>query len=194
MKMISPDNFLIIVISWMGIAIIVFPFLLKITAPYGRHSKTNWGIMINNRSGWLIMELPALLVFSYFLVKSGNFQNKIVIIALILWVMHYFNRALIFPFRIKTKGKKMPVIIMVFALIFNFMNASLNGYWLGYMALENANTRILSIRLISGVVLFMAGFCINQYHDRLLIKLRKSSKNGYKIPYGKFIPKPYIPA
>jgi steroid 5-alpha reductase family enzyme len=33
-------------------------------------------------------------------------------------------------------------------------------------------------------MLFIAGFFINQYHDHLLIQLRKSNGADYKIPFG----------
>jgi steroid 5-alpha reductase family enzyme len=33
-------------------------------------------------------------------------------------------------------------------------------------------------------VVFLIGFIINQYHDYILINLRKGENTGYKIPYG----------
>jgi steroid 5-alpha reductase family enzyme len=43
---------------------------------------------------------------------------------------------------------------------------------------------LIDIRLTLGTILFFTGFIINKYHDMILIKLRPSSGNGYKIPYG----------
>lgn len=51
-------------IGWMAFAIIIFIVLMFITAPYGRHSKTNWGPMVGNRLGWVVMEMVVLLVLS----------------------------------------------------------------------------------------------------------------------------------
>jgi 3-oxo-5-alpha-steroid 4-dehydrogenase 1 len=176
--------FSILVWSWIALALILFPVLLKITAPYGRHSKNNWGPMIDNRLGWFLMESPALFVFLYFLLRWGNFTNGLILIAFILWVAHYFHRAIVFPLRINTEGKKMPVVIMLFAVFFNFINGYFNGYWLGKIAQDHQFDIVDYARIAIGILLFIGGFLMNQYHDGILIKLRKNSKTGYKIPYG----------
>jgi hypothetical protein len=181
--MITPDKFNTIVLIWIGIAVVIFPIVFFITAPYGRHSKNTWGPMINNRLGWIIMELPALLVFVWMVLSAKGLGNIIVIIAFALWSIHYVHRSLIFPFRINTKNKKMPILIILFAVMFNFVNGFINGYWLGNFA-EYSNNWLLDIRFILGVLLFIIGFIINQYHDRILIRLRKNSINGYQIPFG----------
>ncbi len=59
---------------WIAIALILFPVLLKVTAPYGRHTKKNWGPMIDNSIGWFIMESPSLIVFLYFILRWGDLK------------------------------------------------------------------------------------------------------------------------
>ena len=169
---------------WITVAIVLFPILLMVTAPYGRHAKKNWGPMIDNRLGWFLMESPALFVFLYFLLRWGSFNNILVSIAFILWVIHYFHRSILFPLRIKTEGKKMPLIIAAFAIFFNLINATVNGYWLSNFVPDSAPQGMDYLRIGLGILLFITGFVINKYHDRLLIKLRRSSKNGYQVPYG----------
>ena len=39
-------------------------------------------------------------------------------------------------------------------------------------------------RLFAGFAVFVAGFALNQYHDRILIGLRKPGSGEYSIPYG----------
>jgi protein-S-isoprenylcysteine O-methyltransferase Ste14 len=173
-----------LVLVWIAIAMILFPILLKVTAPYGRHTKNSWGPLIDNRIGWFLMELPALLIFAYFLIRWGDFHNTVVLIAFILWIIHYFHRAVIFPFRINTGGKKMPVIIMLFAVFFNLFNGFFNGYWLGHLVPDFSSSSINYMRIAVGIALFITGFVINQYHDKILINLRKNNKNSYQIPYG----------
>ena len=183
--MIPHDSFNIICMAWIAIAVIItFPIVLKVPQPYGRHAKGNWGPMMNNRVGWFLMELPALAVFGYFLSQNADFFNKIVLTAVLLWGLHYFNRVFIFPFLIRTAGKKIPVVIVVLAVFFNTVNGFLNGYWLSHFAADQQHGLLINVRLVAGIVLFLSGFAINKYHDRLLINLRPSSGNGYKIPYG----------
>lgn len=182
--MISHEKFNLFCWIWIGIGIITFPVLLKVTQPYGKHSKAGWGLMISNRIGWLIMELPALLVFAYFVSDIPDLKNRVVLVAISLWGLHYIHRSLIFPFRLKTKGKKMPVVIVFSAILFNFANGFFNGYWLSHYAPEFENTFASNLQVIAGALVFLSGFFINQYHDRLLIQLRKGQAIGYKIPYG----------
>jgi steroid 5-alpha reductase family enzyme len=181
--MISHEAFNIICLAWIFLALITFPVLLKVPQPYGRHAKDGWGPMINNRTGWILMELPALAVFGYFLSLNGDFTNKIIIVAALLWGMHYFNRVFIFPFLIRTTGKKIPVVIVILAVFFNTVNGFLNGYWLSYFANEDNPGILENMHLAAGLLLFLTGFAVNKYHDRLLINLR-SSGGGYKIPFG----------
>ena len=146
-------------------------------APYGRHTSKKWGISIDNKLGWIIMELPALLVCPaiYFYFKI-DFDISIMFIC--LWIIHYFNRTIIFPFRIKTKGKKMPLAIVLSAFFFNIVNGLINGYFL-----SNINMHSVSIFLITGFLLFVLGLYINISSDNKLINLRKIKK-GYFIPKG----------
>ena len=52
---------------WIGIALIIFPIQLFVSAPYGRHSKTTWGPMVPNRLGLILMEGWALVVILFFI-------------------------------------------------------------------------------------------------------------------------------
>ena len=182
--MITYERFTLICWIWIAFAVVLFPILLKVTQPYGRHSNSNWGKRINNKLGWFIMELPALVVFSFFLSFTENLFDKLVLIAGLLWALHYVHRALIFPFRLQTQGKKIPLLIVVFGILFNTVNGFLNGYWLAHFSNVNESNSTLNLHITIGVILFIAGYIINKYHDRLLIKLRNGSKAGYQIPNG----------
>ncbi|HUX55988.1 MAG TPA: 3-oxo-5-alpha-steroid 4-dehydrogenase [Bacteroidales bacterium] len=139
--------------------------------------------MINNRLGWFLMELPALVIFGYFLGFKANLFNMLILLPALLWGLHYTHRVLIYPLQIRTVRKKIPVIIALFAFIFNIMNGFLNGYWFVHFAIEYRSGLLIDFRLTIGVILFLTGFVINKYHDSILIKLRSVSGNGYKIPY-----------
>ncbi len=182
--MISLEKFNLFVGIWIGIGAVTFPILLKVSQPYGRHSNNSWGPMIDNRLGWFLMELPALLVFAFFVRFTTYWYNLMLLAAVSLWCLHYVHRAVIFPFRLNTKGKKMPVAIMFSAVFFNLVNGFINGYWLAFFAPEDKIDLSTDLRIIIGVAVFFTGFVINQHHDRLLINLRKGVKTGYQIPYG----------
>src|SRR5664280_1566896 len=123
--MISHETFNLLCWIWIAIAVVIFPILLKVTQPYGRHLKGNWGPLINNRLGWFIMELPALVIFGYFLIFKANLFNVLVLVPALIWGLHYFHRVLIFPLLIRTARKKIPVLIVFLAFMFNVINGFL---------------------------------------------------------------------
>jgi 3-oxo-5-alpha-steroid 4-dehydrogenase 1 len=164
---------------WILIALIVLPINLIYKAPYGKHSTKKWGKSIDNKTGWILMELPALLTcpLIYFTITEEINLN---VVFIVLWIIHYFNRTIIYPLRIKTKGKKIPIAIVASAFFFNMVNGILNGYFLTLLQFES----ISELYLILGFIIFIIGFYINISSDNLLIKLRTNQK-GYVIPNGK---------
>jgi 3-oxo-5-alpha-steroid 4-dehydrogenase 1 len=171
----------LICIIWSAVAIATFILLQYVTAPYGRHTTKGWGIEISNRLGWILMEVPSFLIILYFYLSSN--QSAYATLLSMLWLFHYLNRTFIFPFRIRTKGKKMPLTIVFSAIFFNFFNAGLNGYYLAnYDSYTNMN--FTTWNFILGAILFVIGFIINQLSDHILINLRKPGETGYKIPKG----------
>lgn len=171
----------LISIIWAGIGIASFLLLQYVTAPYGRHVKKGWGPEISNKLGWVIMEAPSFFIILYFYLSSD--QSAYASILSLLWLVHYLNRTFIYPFRIRTKGKKMPLVIVGSAIFFNCMNAGLNGYFLAHFESYGPDS-FYQWNFILGLVLFILGFMINQKSDHILIHLRKPGETSYKIPTG----------
>lgn len=182
--MISEDLFFNLLYIWMGIAIISFPFLLKITVPYGRHTTNTWGPMINNRFGWFIMEAVVVVVFSWLFFIGDAEKTLPSYILYGLFMLHYFNRVFIFPLQLKGKRKKMPLVVVVSAIFFNLFNGFFNGYWFGYLSPAYELSWFYDWRFILGGILFFTGMIINIKSDQKLFGLRKGGKTGYYIPYG----------
>lgn len=171
---------------WMGISLIPLVLLQFIKAPYGRYSKgKGWGPLISNRTGWVLMELPALLVYPLIVLFSPLAMNACHFLFLGLWGLHYINRTLIFPFRTRTRGKKMPISIPLMAMFFNSMNGFFLGYGIAYMFPGQYDLAWLSHpQSMVGIALFLCGFLINIDSDNRLLNLRKPGETGYKIPWG----------
>lgn len=167
---------------WIAIAIVLFPIQLFISAPYGRHTKTTIGPMISNQIGWFIMEVWALVACWFFYLQYFN-TNFYSLFFVGLYTLHYIHRSIIFPLRINTKGKKMPLIIAISAMLFNSVNASSIGYYLSNVSNYPTNY-FLQWNFLLGIILFIIGFYINYKSDDILIHLRKPNETDYKIPQG----------
>ncbi len=175
-----------LVYIWIAIAAVIFFVLLFVSAPYGRFTRSNWGIMINNRLGWIIMETPSLFTFCYFVYTGQAPKNSYIILFSLLWIIHYVHRSFIFPFRIKPVNKKMPLLVALMAVFFNCMNGFFNGYYLGNLYMASNDYSIQDPQLLVGLVLFLFGMAVNLHSDQILINLRKNNPTGYQIPHGGF--------
>lgn len=170
--------------AWIGLALLLLPFILKNKAPYGRYVSSKWGITIPNKLGWFLMEIisPAMLLGSFF--WSAQPKSGFAIFLVLLWCLHYFNRSIIFPLRTKTNGKVIPLTLVLFAIIFNGINALLNGCYLGnFTTTPNWNTNEI-IRIAGGFLIFISGAYINIRSDNILLNLRQPGESSYKIPQG----------
>jgi 3-oxo-5-alpha-steroid 4-dehydrogenase 1 len=180
----SIDTLNIITLIWIGVGIVSFPFLLRVTAPYGRHASSQWGPMISNRLGWIIQEAPSMIFLSLFFFMGALPKTHSSYFFWGLWVAHYTYRSLIYPFRTHTTGKKIPLIIVFSAIGFNFMNGFVNGTYLGSFGGNYGDEYFTSPRFFIGLAVFMTGVVINQQSDNILLALRKPGETGYKIPQG----------
>ena len=92
------NTFYILSLIWVLIGIGTFGYLFFESAPYGRHTKDGWGIVIPARLGWVVMESPCvILMIIYALIVRDQLQiiHKVF---LIIWLSHYIHRTFIYPF------------------------------------------------------------------------------------------------
>ena len=174
--------------AWLILAVPVFLILLKVKVPFGRHASDEWGLGIPNKWGWFVMELPALFLVSgfYFVwdfVWSEEVGLEFFFVA--LWTIHYFYRSCIYPFRLRTKGKSMPLAVVAMAFIFNVVNGSFCGYHFSFLAAYPADY-VYQWNFVAGLVLFCGGMALNRQADNLLISLRNARDGSYRIPQGSF--------
>jgi protein-S-isoprenylcysteine O-methyltransferase Ste14 len=161
----------------------VFFTLFFITAPYGRHARAGWGPTISNRVGWILMESPAALVFAAVYVLGAHAGETVPLTLCALWLVHYVHRSFVFPFRLRSAKKPMPLAVSSMAIIFNAINAYLNARWISHFH-AYPTAWLADPRFITGVIIFMVGMRINIQSDNILFALRKPGEHGYKIPYG----------
>lgn len=166
-----------------GVAIPTLVVLLWISAPYGRHTRDGWGPTIPSRVGWILMELPACALFAIIFFFGSHRFETVPLVLLAIWQLHYFHRTFIFPFRLRSEGKRMPISIPLLAIVFNTLNAYVNARWISHVGSYDPSW-LLDPRFVVGSAVFLLGFAINLHADSVLIGLRKPGQTGYVIPSG----------
>lgn len=162
----------------------VFALLFFVRAPYGRHYRVGWGPTVSARTGWFLMELPALLVIALCMMLAGREVSFLSFLLLCLWEIHYLYRTCLFPLLIRDSGKQFPVLLIAFAGIFNSLNGYANGMSLASAPPLSSPGLLGSLRLGIGIAMFAAGFVTHVWADRDLRALRRSGNTGYRIPRG----------
>lgn len=165
------------------IAFLIFISLLKITAGYGQHISKKWGPTINDKIGWVIMEIPTVILYAIFYI-IGDYQTKFMTLLFSgLWFMHYGYRTFIFPSLIRGK-RKMPITIILFGMIFNSANAYLQGQWINKFSEGYETSWIFTPMFNIGIFFFFTGFLMHIHSDYIIRNLRKPGETDFKIPYG----------
>jgi len=174
--------FQVLLNGWLVLAIPIFVLLFFMSAPYGRHFRRGWGLSIGSMTGWFLMEIPAIVVFTVCLL-SGGWPGPVVIAFLLLWQVHYVNRAIVYPLRQRSTGR-ISLVIVFFGVIFNVMNGYLNGRYLGGFSGGYELSWFWDSRFVIGALMFGAGFAINIHSDGILLRMRRRSPGEYRIPRG----------
>ncbi len=173
-----------LILSWFILAFVIFISLFFFTAPYGRHVRSTWGPSFGSKISWLIMEAAAPLVFVIFFFLGSNTVTITTLDFLTMWEAHYIHRAFIYPFSLRGRAKRMTIIVVVLAFIFNTANGYLNGHYIFTLSDGYTSQWLRDPRFMIGLGLFIAGFVINRRADLTLRNLRKPGDSDYKIPYG----------
>lgn len=168
-----------------GLAVVVFIALQKVTAGYGMMYTKKWGPTIGNRPGWVLMESPVFFAMIILWALSPRRYEIVPAVMATFFLIHYFQRSFIFPLLIKGKSR-MPLIIILMGIVFNLVNAYLIGGWLFYVAPQDYYplSWLTSPQFIVGTLIFIAGFIINIQSDSIIRHLRKPGDRRHYIPQG----------
>ncbi|GAA1794716.1 3-oxo-5-alpha-steroid 4-dehydrogenase [Luedemannella flava] len=171
----------LLVLLEFGLAIATAVGLIFITAPYGRHGRAGWGPTVPARVAWIVMESPAPLLFLGVFLAGEHRADVVPLVLLGLWQLHYVQRTFVYPFLLRG-GARMPVSIMAMAIAFNTLNAYINARWVSSVGTYPTDW-LTDPRFVLGVLVFLTGYSVNLWADRVLRGLRTAG-NGYQIPRG----------
>jgi protein-S-isoprenylcysteine O-methyltransferase Ste14 len=104
---------------------------------------------------------------------------------LIMWQLHYFHRAFIYPFQLKLRpGSSTPIRMTLSGAFFCSLTGFTNGAFIStYADHLQSNDWFYSPAFIIGSTLFIAGYILNKMSDKELMRLRQENPDSYSVPH-----------
>lgn len=167
------------------LAVVVFAALQYFKAGYGYLRTKGWGPMIDNKLGWVLMEIPVLIVTAIIYIYAQGWNRLTATILVSFLTVHYIQRSLIYPFMMRGKSK-IPISVVLMGAVFNVINAYLISGWLFILAPEDRYTLswLYSPQFIAGALIFIFGMVVNLHSDYIIRHLRKPGDTRHYIPRG----------
>lgn len=180
---ITPLSFNVFLAAMALMAVAVFVALHFVNAGYGMMYTRRWGPAIDNRLGWMLMEAPVFLAMAALWWWSDRRLEAAPLVMFILFETHYLQRSFVFPLLFRSRGK-MPLSIIVMAVVFNVLNALMQGGWIFYISPADRypDSWLCSWQFIAGTLIFFAGMAINIHSDSVIRNLRAPGDTRHYIP------------
>ena len=178
-------EFNLLLIGMAVLGVIVFIALYFIKAGYGIFFDRKWGISVNNKLGWVLMEAPVFVLMGICWWFSARRGELVAVVIFGFFQLHYLHRAFVYPFLMRGKSR-MPLGIMIMGIVFNVLNAAMQGGWIFYFAPESLYTTgwLTTPQFIAGTLLFFTGMWINIHSDHIIRNLRKPGDTAHYLPRG----------
>ena len=167
------------------IAVIVFIALYRVNAGYGKFYTPRWGPSVDNHLGWFLMEAPVFVAMLLLWWFSDRRSDVVRLVFLLLFESHYFHRAFVFPLQLHGHSR-MPLSIILMGVVFNTLNALMQGGWIFYVSPVDRYplSWLTSLPFMAGTALFLAGMFINIQSDNIIRNLRKPGDTAHYLPQG----------
>ncbi len=178
------ETFDIFLIVMSVLALFVFIALHFFEAGYGYLFNRKYGLPVPNKIGWVMMESPVFILMYVLWATSPRMWEAAPLALFLLFQSHYLQRSFIFPLLIRGNSK-MPLGIVVMGMVFNTLNALMQGGWIFWVAPDDFYADWFSKPYIwIGGALFLFGMIINIHSDYIIRHLRKPGDSRHYIPRG----------
>jgi len=182
------DTILLVALLMPLLTVLALRFL---NAPYGRFGDTWPWAKLDARLGWLLMELPATLVFWPSFLSGPRAAAMVPTAIAGIWGLHYLNRGFLFPLmmRVPRGSRTFSVVLVAFGMIVTSIHGYLSGFYLSRYADHLTPDWLGDPRFIVGVALYAGGLALNVHSDAVVRRLRSpaevdSGTKVYRIPRG----------
>ena len=174
---------------WFLAAALIGPVSFVYDAPFGRFATPDSVLSVDGIKAWIVMELvsPLSFLLTTYLhpfsptplplpsLTHGVLDIRPQFILVTLFLVHYFNRALLSPLRSPARSSSHLAVVCA-AITFNVPNGFLLASFLTSASTASfLNGALSSPRFWAGIALWAAGFVGNVYHDEILLNIRRKA-------------------
>jgi 3-oxo-5-alpha-steroid 4-dehydrogenase 1 len=176
----------------LGLAALVSLAAPLVASPYGRFASTRFGVAVDPRLGWLLMELPASVAFPLAYFSGPHRFEPVPLVILGVWAVHYANRGFFFPLSIRSpRGDKASFSLFVVAMgwIVTILHGWLNGAFASRFGAHLTASWLRDPRFLAGLLLWATSFVLNLHSDAVIRRLRTKEEAAqgqkvYRVPQG----------
>lgn len=178
------ETFDLFLIGMAVAALGVFVALQFFEAGYGYLFDRRYGPPVPNKAGWVLMEAPVFVFMCVLWACSERMWDAAPLALFVLFQTHYLQRSFIFPLLMRGNSK-MPLGIVLMGMLFNTLNALMQGGWIFYVSPADFYDDWFSKPFIYiGGAIFLAGMAVNLHSDYIIRHLRKPGDTRHYIPRG----------
>ena len=161
------------------VAVFVFIALHFVKAGYGYLYNPKYGFPLPNKLAWVLMEAPVFITMWILWYLSGASFTAVTLVLFSIIQIHYFQRSFIFPLLMRGKSK-MPLGLVAMGMLFNTLNACMQGGWIFYYG--NYEGWMSKPYIYIGAAVWLFGFITNLHSDYTIRHLRKPGDTKHYIP------------
>ncbi len=183
----------VLTIGFVFAALTIIGGALMPQTPYGRFGSDKWGIALNPKFGWWLMEIPATVVFLWFFLRSPNAGQPMALILGAIWLIHYGNRGWFFPLSIRVASNRkstFSISIVLSGMFVTSIHAYMNASWFTGLGEHLTTAWLADPRFWIGLLIYYSGFALILHSEWVVRNLRPrrpaagDSTPDYRIPYG----------
>lgn len=161
--------------------------------PYGRFGNDKWGLTLNPKFGWWLMEIPATVVFLWFYLNSPRALEMAPMVLAAVWIIHYGNRGWFFPLSIRVapnRKSSFSIVIVLSGMFVTGIHGYMHARWFGELGSHLTAAWLSDPRFWIGLIIYACGLALILHSEAVVRNLRDPKKlaageeQDYKIPYG----------
>ena len=168
------DTLLIIGFAYAALVLVSSFFGTAPTAAI-RRRQARQGLKLGAKQGWVLMELPGLIVFPVVFFMGSNANQAVPLFFLAIWMVHYTNRALITPLLMRVQPGSQASFsfgVVIAGWITLFLHGYFNAAYLTELGTQYTYDWFTDPRFRVGFAIYLVGFFLNIHSDRILRNVR----------------------